>query len=170
MRKLWEDHITWTRLYIVSAAADLPNTDPTAQRLLQNQVDIGDAIRPYYGDEAGDQLTALLTDHITIAVELIAAAKAGETAAYEDALARWRANADEIATLLSSANPENWPLDDMKAEMQMHLDLTLEEASAHLNGDWEADIAAYDRVHDHILEFADILSSGIISQFPHAFK
>src|SRR5678815_2469589 len=67
MRKLWEDHITWTRLYIVSAAANLPNKDATAQRLLQNQTDIGNAIKPFYGDAAGVKLTGLLKDHILIA-------------------------------------------------------------------------------------------------------
>src|SRR5688572_11942105 len=70
MRKLWEDHITWTRLYIVSAAASLPDKDATAQRLLRNQEDIGNAIKPYYGAAAGNQLTALLKDHILGAVEL----------------------------------------------------------------------------------------------------
>src|SRR5581483_5278054 len=64
LRKLWEDHITWTRLFIVSAAAGLPDLDPTTQRLLQNQADLGNAIKPYYGDAAGDQLAALLRDHL----------------------------------------------------------------------------------------------------------
>src|SRR5688572_12154878 len=48
MRKLWEDHIAWTRLFIVSAAADLPDKAATTERLLQNQTDIGNAIKPYY--------------------------------------------------------------------------------------------------------------------------
>lgn len=170
MRKLWEDHITWTRLYIVSAAADLPDKDATAGRLLQNQVDIGNAIKPFYGDAGGDHLTALLNDHILIAVALIDAAKAGDSAAFADANARWYANADEIATFLSSANPENWPLDEMKAMMRTHLDLTLKEAAARLNGDYAADIAAYDEVHVEILKMADMLSDGIIHQFPKMFK
>jgi len=170
MRKLWEDHITWTRLFIVSAVADLPDTGPTAQRLLQNQSDIGDAIKPFYGDAAGEQLTTLLRDHILIAADLVSAAKAGDTAAFEDARARWYANADEIAAFLHSANPENWPLDEMKAMMREHLDLTLEEVGARLNGDWAADIAAYDQIHEQILEMADMLSTGIIRQFPKAFK
>ena len=170
MRKLWEDHITWTRLYIVSAAADLPDKGATAGRLLQNQVDIGNAVKPFYGDAGGDQLTALLNDHILIAVALIDAAKAGDSAAFADANARWYANADEIATFLSSANPENWPLDEMKAMMRTHLDLTLKEAAARLNGDYAADIAAYDEVHVEILKMADMLSDGIIHQFPKMFK
>ena len=64
MRKLWEDHITWTRLYIVSVAAGLPDKDATAQRLIQNQVDIGNAIKPYYGDAAGTKLTELLKERL----------------------------------------------------------------------------------------------------------
>lgn len=170
MRKLWEDHITWTRLYIVSAAADLPDKGATAGRLLQNQVDIGNAVKPFYGDAGGDHLTALLNDHILIAAALIDAAKAGDSAAFADANARWYANADEIATFLSSANPENWPLDEMKAMMRTHLDLTLKEAAARLNGDYAADIAAYDEVHVEILKMADMLSNGIIDQFPKMFK
>lgn len=170
MRKLWEDHITWTRLYIISAAADLPDQQLTAGRLLQNQVDIGDAIKPFYGEEAGDQLTALLTDHILIAVDLINAAKAGDQAAFADANARWYANADDIAAFLNAANPEEWPLEEMRMMMREHLDLTLQEASARLSGDFAADIAAYDAIHLQILEMADMLSEGIINQFPNAFK
>jgi hypothetical protein len=170
MRKLWEDHVTWTRLYIVSAVAGLPDTQSAAERLLRNQVDIGDAIKPFYGEAAGDALTALLRPHILIAAETIDAAIAGDTARVEDALARWYANADEIGDFLAAANPDNWPRDAMRAEMRHHLDLTLEEALARLRGDWAADIAAYDTVHEHILGMADVLSSGIIRQFPRKFR
>lgn len=170
MRKLWEDHITWTRLYIVSAAADLPDKDLTAQRLLQNQVDLGNAIKPFYGDAAGDQLTALLTDHILIAVEVIDAAKNGDTDAFEDALARWYSNGDDIAAFLNAANPKQWGLREMQMMMKSHLDLTLKEAAARLNGDFAADIAAYEEVHLEILHMADMLSEGIIKQFPEKFE
>jgi hypothetical protein len=170
MRKLWEDHITWTRLVIIGVFEDLPDLDPTVQRLLQNQVEIGDAIKPFYGEEAGEQLTALLTDHILIAAEILQAAKSGDTAALEDAVERWYANGDDIAVFLNSANPKHWPLEEMKAMMREHLDLTLKEAVAYLEGDYDASIAAYDAVHLQALAMADMLSEGIIKQFPRKFK
>jgi hypothetical protein len=169
MRKLWEDHITWTRLYIVSAIAGLPDTEATTQRLLQNQVDIGNAIKPYYGDAAGDQLTALLKDHILGAAALLTAAKAGDTAGVQAASDNWYANANDIAAFLSNANPKNWPLATMQADMKTHLDQTLTEAVDHLKGNYTADVADYDMVHEHILMMADALSSGIIAQFPDQF-
>jgi hypothetical protein len=170
MRKLWEDHITWTRLYIVSAAAGLADAKPTAQRLLQNQADLGNAIKPFYGGPAGERLTALLRPHILIAADLVTAAEARDSAAVKAAAARWYANADEIAEFLHTANPDLWPSETLHAAMRQHLDLTLKEAQARLAGDWVADIAAYDAVHEHILLMADVLSSGIISQFPKQFN
>ena len=170
VRKLWEDHITWTRVYIISAVAGLPEADAAATRLLQNQVDIGNAIKPFYGDQAGEQLTSLLNEHILIAVDLLAAAKAGDTAGFNDASERWYDNANEIAAFLHNANPQHWPLADMQAMMKTHLDLTLEEAVARLNEDWTGDVAAYDKIHNEILEMADMLSEGIIQQFPKNFR
>jgi hypothetical protein len=170
MRKLWEDHITWTRLFIVSAAADLPDKEATTQRLLQNQADIGSAIKPFYGEEAGDQLTALLTEHILFAAEILDAAKRGDTEAFAQANERWYENANEIAAFLNAANPNHWPLEEMQAMMKDHLDLTLEEAAAQLNGDYTTSVAAYDEIHEQILEMADMLSMGIIHQFPKKFK
>ncbi|MFN8592101.1 MAG: hypothetical protein U0031_11640 [Thermomicrobiales bacterium] len=169
MLRLWEDHIAWTRLYIVSFAANLPDQELTAQRLLRNQTDIGDAIKPFYGDAAGTQLTTLLTGHIQGAVDLLTAAKADDQSAVEHASAAWYANGDDIAGFLHQANPDAWPLTDLQTQMKMHLDLTLAEATARLNGDFAADIAAYDQVQDHILTMADLLGGGIVQQFPDRF-
>ena len=169
MRKLWEDHVTWTRLAIVTFADGSPGFDATAARLLDNQTDIGDAIKPFYGDAAGTQLSALLHDHITIAVEVLQAAKSGDTAAFNDANTRWYANADDIADFLAAANPRFWPQDMMRADMKAHLDQTLAEASHELAGDYPASVRDYEVVHQHILDMADMLSDGIIKDFPNQF-
>jgi hypothetical protein len=169
MRKLWEDHITWTRLTIVSFAAGLPDLEPTLDRLLQNQTDLGNAIAPFYGEEAGQALTDLLREHIFGAVDVLTAAKASDQEALAAALAAWYVNGQEIADFLHQANPRFWPQDEMRAMMRQHLDLTLAEASARLEGDFETDIATYEEVHRQILAMADMLSSGIIRQFPQKF-
>ena len=169
MRKLWEDHITWTRVVIISAAAGLPDFDAAAGRLLRNQEDIGSAMKPFYGDAAGDQLTSLLKEHITTAADLLKAAKANDSVAQDQARSRWYDNANQIAAFLSQANPKHWPLSETTTMMRDHLDLTLAEAVARLSGDYAGDVVAYDRVHDEILRMADMLSDGIISQFPKRF-
>lgn len=165
MRKLWEDHITYTRNYIISALADLPDADAVATRLLANQDEIGDAIKPFYGEAAGEALAALLREHILIAAEVIAAAEAGDATQYAAAQAEWSANGQAIAAFLAAANP-HWSQAELEAMLQTHLDLTTGEVVARLNADWEADIRAYDEGHVHMLMFADVLTDGIARQFP----
>ena len=169
MRKLWEDHITYTRNYIISALADLEDTDKVAERLLKNQDDIGNAIKPIYGDEAGKKLALLLRDHILVATEVVKAAKAGNNEELAKANKKWEANADDIATFLSGANP-NWPRQDLVNMLYKHLELTTGEVVSRLKKDWVADIDYYDRGHEHMLMFADVLTDGIIKQFPMKFK
>ena len=169
MRKLWEDHIVWTRQFIVSSVADLPDANTAAGRLLANQDHIGDAIKPYYGNKAGDALSALLRDHILIAADILNAAKSGDAPGVEEAKARWNKNGNEIADFLSAANRKNWPRSEMRAMMAEHLEWTFAEAVARLQSDWDNDVAAYDRIHRDILHMADMLSIGIIRQFPRRF-
>ena len=170
MRKLWEDHITWTRLFIVSASDDLPDKQATTQRLLRNQVDIGKAIKPYYGRAAGKRLTALLKQHILGAAELLAAAKAGDQEGVDRSSAAWYRNGNQIADFLHKANPRNWTRREMRRMMRKHLDLTLAEAVARLKGNHKAEIRYYDRIHRQILDMADMLSDGIVAQFPRRFR
>jgi hypothetical protein len=170
MRKLWEDHITWTRLAIVSFAAGLPDLPATEQRLLRNQTDIGNAVKPFYGRRTGNRLTALLRQHILGAVALLQAAKSGDAGATAKASAAWYSNANQIADFLHRANPRNWPRKAMRKMMKVHLDETLKEAQDRLAGRFAADIRDYEGVHRHILAMADMLSGGIIRQFPRAFR
>jgi len=170
MRKLWEDHITWTRLAIVSFAAGVPDFDATAARLLRNQDDIGNAVKPFYGRKAGRALTVLLKEHIAGAVDLLKTAKAGDDAGFAEAKQDWYRNARQIARFLSGANPRFLSFARINHLMKGHLDETLNEAAHRLHGDFAADIRDYDHIHRHILRMADALSSGIIRQFPGRFR
>lgn len=168
MRKLWADHTIWTREYIVAAVAGTKDAEAAAARLLRNQEDIGAAIVPLYGPEAGAELIRLLKDHILIAVDLVAAAIAGEERAFARHDKRWEDNADDIAAFLAGANP-NWPEADVRDLLGQHLRLTKGEAVARLTKDWDADVAAYDDILTEILTMADALSEGIVKQFPEHF-
>jgi len=169
MRDLWVDHTTWTRLYIVSAVAGLPDAGEAGARLMKNQEDIGNAIKPYYGDDAGNKLTALLKNHISAAGAVVTAAKVGDQKKLVPAQARWTANADSIADFLSSANP-NWARQGLADMLHEHLRVTTEEAVARIKKDWAGDVKAYDAIHMQAMMMADALSSGIIKQFPDKFK
>ena len=168
MHKLWEDHVVWTRNVILNIMDDLPGTDQAVNRLLKNQDDIGNAVKPFYGEAGGKELTRLLREHITIAADLLKAAKTANNSAFDATNKKWLVNADEISDFLSKANP-NWKLADMKKMMNDHLTLTTEEAVARLKKDYAADVKAYDKVHNEILMMADMLTDGIVKQFPGKF-
>ena len=169
MRRLWSDHVAYTRLFIVSAASGSADKDATTQRLLRNQADIGDAVAGFYGRDAGNKLTALLKDHILIAANIVAAAKAGDNAKVTSENKRWHDNADALAKFLHGANPK-WPATILRKALFAHLDQTLSEASNELKGNYAASIKDYDEAMSHMLMVADILSDGIVAQFPSKFS
>ena len=166
-RKLWEDHITWTRVVIIGILDELPGTDVYIVRLLQNYEDMEEALAPYYGDDA-EVLGDLIKDHLVIAAAILRAAKAGQP--LDDLVASWYANAHDIAVQMNEMNPQFWPLEETEQMWVEHLDATLAEAVAHLEGRFEDEVAAYDKVHDLALEMADFMSNGVMQQFPSQFK
>jgi hypothetical protein len=167
MRKLWADHTTYTHSYIVSALAGLPDLGTVTQRLLRNQDDIGNAIKPIYGKAAGNKLTALLTEHIQLAVPVLVAAKKGDSDALDAAVADWYRNAREVGSFLAKANPA-WK--GARKMLKVHITQTVAYASDQLQGDYAKSIRDYDEAEGHMLMLADQLSAGIIKEFPGRFR
>ena len=169
MRRLWMDHTVYTRLYITSALAGIPDAQTVAGRLLRNQEDIGNAIVPFYGKDAGKKLAELLKEHIMIAVDVVAAAKSGDQKKFAESDKKWIANADDIAAFLSSANP-NWPKKNAADLLHLHLQLIREFATARLAKNYAEDIKKLDEYFTEGMLIADTLSEGVIKQFPSKFK
>jgi hypothetical protein len=168
MRTLWGEHMQWTYDTVVAFAAGSAGLDPTVGRILQNQVDIGNAIAPYYGDAAATKLTDLLTSHIKDAVPVLQAAKAGDSAALDTAVKDWYANAQEIGDFLATANP-NWKQADMRNMMKTHITQTIGYATDILTGNYAKAITDYDAAEANMVHMADMLSKGIVAQFPKKF-
>ena len=162
------DHTVYTRLYITSAFAELPDAQAVAGRLLRNQEDIGNSIVPYYGKDAGNKLTDLLKQHIMIATEVVAAAKSGDQMKFVEADKKWIANADDIAAFLSVAN-SNWSKKDAADLLHLHLQLIKEFSTARLAKNYIEDIKKLDEYFTEGMLIADTLSEGVIKQFPNKF-
>src|SRR3954465_14206782 len=170
MRALWESHGTWTERAIVDFVGGLPDTQVAVARLLRNQTEIGNAVKPFYGRKAGNQLTALLKGHINAAVALLQAAKSRDSKATAARQAAFFANANRIARFLHAANPRHWSLRAMRTMMRVHLNQVIGLAVAQLQGHYRAAVRLYGVYIGHILDMADMLSTGIMQQFPARFR
>lgn len=168
LRLLWEQHVVWTRLTIISIVFSLPDVDLVTNRLLRNPKDFEALLRPLYGDRVASRFADLFTSHLVIAAELVNAAKAGDTRAAAEAEKRWYANADQIAAFLGSINPY-WSVQQWKTMLHEHLALTKSEAVNMINGNYAESITLFDQIEKQALEMADVMTHGIIQQFPNYF-
>ncbi|NLX63308.1 MAG: LysM peptidoglycan-binding domain-containing protein [Clostridiaceae bacterium] len=169
LRLLWEQHITWTRLAIVSLVFNLPDVELVTQRLLRNPGDFGDALVPFYGAQVAARFSALLRDHLTIAVDLVNAAKAGDNNAAAETERIWYDNARDIAALLADVNPY-WSRQEWEEMLFEHLALVKDEAVFMLTDDSQKEIDLYDDMKRNAMRMADVMTDGIVNQFPDRFR
>lgn len=166
MRILWEQHIAWTRMTIISIIKDLPDVDFVTKRLLQNPTDFKKVLQPFYGEEIASQFSDLFKNHLVIAAQLVKAAKAGYSKEAADAEKRWYANADEIAAFLGRINPY-WSQEIWKKMLYEHLAMTKSEAVNILTNKYEESIIEYDEIENQALKMADMMAEGIVKQFSY---
>lgn len=162
MRKLWSDHVFWTREWVLAAAFNTPNKKAASDRLIKNQNDIGNAIKPIFGNSAGNQLSKLLKEHIIIAVAIVENGLANRKQQMNVSIVKWKNNGDEIARFLNDLNPEFWRLQRLSQNMSDHLSLTLREIEAILRGNYSESKDWFDKVYTQVLSKADYLASGIV--------
>jgi hypothetical protein len=167
-RELWEQHGAWTRMTIISMVFSLPDVDLVTKRLLRNPDDLANVLKLYYGESNASKFSTLLKDHLVTAAQLVKAAKAGDNKTAADAEKRWYANADEIAAFLASINP-SWSQEEWKMMLHEHLRLVKAEAVSMLTKNYQAGIDVYDELEIQALEMADVMTEGIITQFPNRF-
>lgn len=168
MRLLWEQHVYWTRMVILSIAFGLPDAEFVTNRLLRNPKDFEIALRPFYGEDIAAKFAELFTSHLTIAAELVKAAKAGNSAAAADAEKRWYGNADQIAAFLGSINPY-WSMQEWQKMLYNHLAMTKTEAVDILTQKYADSISMFENIEQEALAMADMMTQGIAKQFSQYF-
>lgn len=169
LRSLWEQHIFWTRLTVNSIVDGLDDVQPTTARLLRNPSDFAMVLAPIYGTAIASQFEKLLREHLTIAAELVTDLKSGNSIAAEDAQKRWYANADSIAAFLGQINPY-WSKGEWQRMLYEHLRLLTEEVATRIAKDYARNVEISDFIEPQALEMADMMTSGIIQQFPSMFQ
>lgn len=163
LRKLWEQHVYWTRFFIISTADDLGDLIPVTNRLMQNPKDFTRIFKPIYGIRKAKQLEELLTRHLQIAGELVSHVKNQKIEEANDARERWYKNADKIAEFLSNIN-SCWSEEEWKRMLYDHLKMTEREAVLRLQGNYTEDIKVFNAIESQALEMADYMFCGIVKQ------
>ncbi|AYC30730.1 LysM domain-containing protein [Paenisporosarcina cavernae] len=169
MRSLWEEHVAWTRMTIISMVFNLPDVDMVTARLLQNATDMGNLLRPLYGDQIADMYSALIREHLEIAGDLVKAALEGNEQEATTAETNWYLNADQVASFLHHINPfisES----EFRTMFYRHLQLTKMEAVLMMNKDYQKGIAEYDTIQEQALGMSDTITAAIVKQFPLIFS
>lgn len=167
-RRLWQEHILWTRFTVIAIVNNTPDLEFVTNRLLQNPVDFGNLLSKYYDLSVSKKFEELLRDHLTIAAELVVSAVKGDTNNFNSINARWHQNAVDISRFMSEINPY-WSYEDTKNMMFEHLRLLLEETTAIIEGNIAGGITFYDETQKQAYEMADMFRDGIINQFPNRF-
>lgn len=168
MRLLWEQHVEWTRMTIISMAEDLNDVNFVTNRLLRNPTDFAHLLTVFYGIEKATQFETLLREHLLIAADLINAAKMNDSEGVKNAEIKWYENANEIAAFLHEINPFLSEV-TMREMLHEHLALTESEAIYRINKYYAKDIEIYDKVEEQALEMANEISRAIMKQFPDKF-
>ena len=168
MNVVWEQHIMWTRMLLISIAENLKDLEATQTRLLENPKDIADVFRTYYGNNVANEIQRLLAEHLVIGKDLIVALKNKNQEQANLLSLKWYQNADSMAEAFSSINPF-YPKEEIRKMLYEHLRLTTEEVDARLKGNYPADIKAYDMVQKEILRMSQFFVNGIVSQFSNLF-
>jgi hypothetical protein len=168
VHRLWDEHVLWTRLTIISIANNLPDTELVINRLLNNATQFGFLFANFFSQEIARRFALLMREHLVIAVELVRAAKRGDTEEVARLEKEWYRNADEIARFLSEINP-HWSEEEIKRMMHEHLALTENEAVAILNNRWEESIDLFSKIEHQAYMMANTYIEGLVAQFPDRF-
>ena len=170
LRDFWLGHIFWVRNVSV-AAIDKNNsaTKAAEQQAVANAQAIAASIEPFYGAAAKDKFFKLLAGHYGAVKAYLLATVAGDAPAQAKATQSLTANADEIATFLSGANPY-LPKDAVQGLLLAHGGHHIQQIQQLKDRKYEAEAQTWEEMKKHVYQIADATAAALAKQFAKKFS
>jgi hypothetical protein len=161
IRKLFTDHAVYTS-FVLKSIVDHHDADTKVllPRLLQNQKDIGEQLKPFIGSSKGNKLTKVLTEHIQLAGAVIKDATYNNPQLEQD-IKKLFNNSDDVAMVLTSINPELLPYEDTQMMFIIHNEFVIDQTLARLSKDYQQEQKLYDAYYNEILLMSDLIADAL---------
>ncbi|HEX4923835.1 MAG TPA: hypothetical protein VFV50_07105 [Bdellovibrionales bacterium] len=170
LRDLWVDHVFWVRNVVLAAAQkDKKAQDIAEKQVVENAKQIAASIEPFYGKAANEKLFGLLAGHYgAIKDYLNATIPKPNEKLQKAAVDRLTANAQEIASFLSGANP-NLPKGTLIALLSAHGGHHVAQINEIQKKNFAGEAETWGGMKHHMYAIADALAGAIAKQFPEKF-
>jgi hypothetical protein len=178
-RTLWTKYALGLVNYAVSSVADLSTTPSVEQRLTKAATLIGDYFIPYYGIRAGNEIGTALTDIFENGVEFVEVSKKkGDIVPLQ---IKWAEQTKALADLFNRLNPGQYPVILLQEMLEALTKLWADIIHARITNDIILNAESIDGINKLVItgianhvnkgyqSLADVLSRGVIAQYPLLF-
>lgn len=163
-RKLCEQHIMWTRSYMISCIEELDDLDAVRNRLLRNPSDFAYELAPFYGEITAHQFMILLREHLFITFDLLNSVRTNNIMVMNESKNKWYSNTENMAIFLASINPY-WEKEHWQVLFFEYLNMIEDTVALRFSKRHPRGVTMYDDLEEHALKMADYMWKGIIHQF-----
>jgi len=170
LRELWLGHIFWVRNVSVATIDKNYSAGKAAeQQAVANAKAIAASIQPFYGAAAEDSFFKLLAGHYGAVKAYLVATVAADAAAQATATQVLASNAEEIAALLSKANPY-LEQDAVQGALLAHGGHHIQQIRQLNNREYEAEAQTWEEMKNHVYQIADATADALAKQFAEKFS
>lgn len=178
-RTLWTRYSLGLINFSVAIDGEIHSSPLVEIRLYNIALNLGNYFGPYYGISSAYTIGQLFITYAKIATDFVRAIYAGES--LDQFNARWVTTVDEISTYLNSLNPNYWPKPLLVDRFTQLYKTWTDNIVARHSKDIAQDTVSLDAIikvavsgiPDHqqsnYLSIADLISRGIVMQFPVLF-
>lgn len=168
LNSLQRQHVNLASAAVRSGFDGKADFEAVAKELDNNSVAIAKAVGSVYGADAETRFLEIWRSHIGFFVDYTVAAKKGDKAGMDKAVANLGGYVDGVADFLSKANP-NLPREAVKALVGEHVTLLKGAVDAYGGKDYAKSYAEQAKADAQIGQIADALSGAIVKQYPDKF-